>query len=117
MAFLAACLAICLFINQALAFPLPVKHALGTIGGPRVTWPELAFYSIFITGERSRESSIFVSGLSCIPLSLPSLAAIIVSILGAYIQSGMTEVRASAILRSFHRTSHHPSTVRLGPSH
>ena len=117
MASLAACLVICLFINQALAFPLPVKHVLGTFGGPRVTWPELAFYSIFITGERPRISSIFVSRFSYILLSLPSLAAIIVSIIGAYIQSGMTEVRASAILRSFRRTSHHPSIVRLGPSH
>ena len=101
-------------VNQALAFPLPVKHTLqvGNFGGPRVTLPELAFYSVSIVGKRSRSIILLLCShpfLSLVPLR----AAIFVLFVGVYIQSVMTEARASAIFRSFHRTSSHPSIRRF----
>ena len=60
-------------VNQALAFPLSVKHTLGSFGGPRVTLPELAFYSISIAGKPRIVH--LASMFSCIPLPRPSMGS------------------------------------------
>jgi len=74
-------LTIFLSANQALAFPLPVKHPIGSnLGGSRVTLPELAFYSV-------------------------SIVVIIFLFVGVYVQSAMTEARALAIFRRLHRNA------------
>ena len=107
-----------LSVNQAFAFPLPVKHTLqvGNFGGPCVTLPELAFYSVAIVGKRSLSIILLLCSHAFLSL-VPLRAAIFVLFVGVYIQSVMTEARASAIFRSLHRTSGHLSILLFLPSH